>query len=91
MNKKELAQRVQEDLKSSKLKLTLPEVNEIVTLVFDNMRNQIVKGGSIEIRTFGSFYSRLVSRRNMATGGKLKKWTIFFKPFKEMKDGINNG
>ena len=90
MDKEELTKRVYEDLKSSKLKITKAEVSDIVTTVLNNMRNQIAVGGRVDIKSFGSFYSKLVKRRNISDNTFIKKWTIYFRPHKSLKEELNN-
>ena len=75
--------------------LTAREVEKIVIAFFAEISNQVVKGGRVEIRGFGSFSSRARgerSGRNPRTGAVVEitaKRVPYFKPGKEMRARLN--
>ena len=68
----------------------------MVKTIIDKMTNSLSKGDRIEIRGFGSFEIRFRSprkARNPKTGETVQtsgKYSIHFKPGKELKDRVNN-
>ena len=92
MNKSELIQALAE--KSN----IVPELaRSVVETMIDMMKQQLMEGGRIEIRGFGSFEMReygAYKGRNPHTGESVDvkaKRTPFFKCGKELKDMLNEG
>ncbi len=91
MNKSELieALSIQKDL-------TYKRAEEIVNLMFDSMAEELVNGGRIEIRGFGSFVVKdykSYTGRNPKTGEAIQvktKKLPFFKVGKELRERVNN-
>jgi integration host factor subunit beta len=75
--------------------LTVREVEHIVVVFFAEISAQVIKGGRVEIRGFGSFSSRARSERagrNPRTGALVEidaKRVPYFKPGKEMRTRLN--
>jgi integration host factor subunit beta len=75
--------------------LTVREVESIVVAFFAEISAQVVKGGRVEIRGFGSFSSRARgdrAGRNPRTGEVVEidaKRVPYFKPGKEIRDRLN--
>lgn len=75
--------------------LTLLEVESIVDIFFEEITEQLGRGGRVELRGFGAFTTR--SRegrigRNPRTGQSVTidaKRVPFFKPGKEMRERLN--
>lgn len=75
--------------------LTRKQTEFIVNIIFDSIKDALVKGGKIELRGFGNF--RLKHRkprraRNPKTGEKVEvsaKKVLFFKAGKGLKDALN--
>jgi integration host factor subunit beta len=92
MNKSDLI-----DILSRQLELPVPKVQDIVNKVFHTMGKALVSGDRIEIRGFGSFVVRDYdgyTGRNPKTGEiatVTPKRLPFFKPGKELAQGINQG
>ena len=55
MKKEELLEMIQKDLKSSGINLTKLQVNEVFSVVFKNVGNEISIGKNLTIRDFGKF------------------------------------
>ncbi len=90
MNKSELIEAL-----SLKNELTYKMAEEIVNLMFNTMTEELVDGGRIEIRGFGSFvvkdYKSYVGR-NPKTGEAIKvntKKLPFFKVGKELRERVD--
>jgi integration host factor subunit beta len=75
--------------------LSIREVERSVKCVFDCLANALATGHRIEIRRFGSFSIRLRPERiarNPKTGETIRKpskYSVHFKPGKEMRDRVN--
>ncbi len=71
------------------------EVELAVKYIFDEMARALSEGQRIEIRGFGSFQRRFRSARlarNPKTGAYVRKegkYSLHFKPGKEMRDRVN--
>ena len=90
MKKEELLEMIQKDLKSSGINLTKLQVNEVFSVVFKNVGNEISIGKNLTIMDFGKFESRYISRRkNFLENGTKKIWEIKFIPSKFLKTKIN--
>jgi len=91
MNKSELVEALAIDKN-----LTYKRSEEIVNLVFDSMTQELVNGGRIEIRGFGSFVVKdykAYTGRNPKTGEIIKvspKKLPFFKVGKELRERVND-
>nr|WP_320116111.1 HU family DNA-binding protein [uncultured Desulfuromonas sp.] len=91
MNKSELIEAL-----SLEKDLTYKRAEEIVNLMFDSMTQELVKGGRIEIRGFGSFVVKdykSYTGRNPKTGEAIQvktKKLPFFKVGKELRERVNN-
>jgi len=89
MNKSDLVEAV-----SKRAKITPQVAEKVVSVIFDEMTNELAGGGGIEIRGFGSFSIReyeAYSGRNPKTGEKIvvaPKKAPFFKVGKELKERI---
>lgn len=90
MNKSELIERLAE-----KCGINTMQAEEIVNLIYRQMRDTMVHGGRIEIRGFGSFVVKEYQPyqgRNPKTGEKIPvppKKLPFFKVGKELKERID--
>jgi len=90
MNKSELIEAV-----STKAQITKKRAEDVVNLIFDSMRDAIVKGDRIEIRGLGSFVVKeygAYTGRNPRTGESIQvmpKRLPFFKVGKELKDRVD--
>jgi integration host factor subunit beta len=90
MNKLELIQALKDATD-----LTKPEAVAVVNIFFNEMANELAKGGRVEIRGLCSFFVKeygSYSGRNPKTGEKVKikpKRLPFFKPGKELKDRVD--
>lgn len=75
--------------------LTRKESETVIETVFDSIVDSLRAGDKIEIRGFGSFRTRqrdARTGRNPKTGEPVAvpaRRVPFFKPSKELKDGIN--
>tara|TARA_R100001015_G_C4634626_1_gene201513 strand:+ start:2461 stop:2736 length:276 start_codon:yes stop_codon:yes gene_type:complete len=76
-------------------KISRRESEIVVDLIFDEISEEIAKGGRVEIRGFGSF-SLNETQDKRFVNPKTKKETIikgkkkaYFKPAKELKSRIN--
>lgn len=90
MNKSELIEAL-----SLQQNLTYKKSEEIINLMFDTMTEELVNGGRIEIRGFGSFvvkdYKSYVGR-NPKTGEAIQvktKKLPFFKVGKELRERVD--
>jgi len=69
----------------------------IVNTIFDSIGGELVQGGRVEIRGFGSFTIRsrdAREARNPKSGDVVmipEKRTPFFKTGKELRERVNNG
>ncbi len=90
MNKSDLI-----SLLAAKENLTTVQASRIVDLIFNGFKNELAKGGRIEIRGFGNFVMRdyrTYTGRNPKTGDKVEvkpKKFPFFKVGKELKEKVN--
>jgi integration host factor subunit beta len=90
MNKLELIQ-AQRDATD----LTKPGAEKVVTLFFNDMANELAKGGRVEIRGLCSFFVKdygSYTGRNPKTGQRVKiksKRLPFFKVGKELKERVD--
>ena len=90
MNKLELIQALRDANN-----LTKPEAEKVVTVFFNDMAEELAKGGRVEIRGFCSFFVkkyRSYTGRNPKTGQRVKiksKRLPFFKPGKELKERVD--
>lgn len=91
MNKSELIESL-----SLEKDLTYKRAEEIVNMMFDSMTEELIDGGRIEIRGFGSFvikdYKSYVGR-NPKTGEAIQvktKKLPFFKVGKELRERVDN-
>jgi len=81
---------------SKKENLTEKEASEIVGMILKGFSNELLKGGKIEIRGFGSFVVRnyeAYTGINPKTGKKISvaaKRSPFFKVGKELKAKVDN-
>jgi len=91
MNKSELIEAL-----SLEKDLTYKRAEEIVNLMFDSMTQELVKGGRIEIRGFGSFVVKdykSYTGRNPKTGEAIQvktKKLPFFKVGKELRERVDS-
>ena len=90
MNKLELIQALKDATD-----LTKPKAAAVVNLFFNEMADELAKGGRGEIRGLCSFFVkkyRAYTGRNPKTGKKVKikpKKLPFFKPGKELKEWVD--
>lgn len=76
--------------------VTRKDSEKIVEAILDSIVQSLRAGDKIEIRGFGSFRTRQRQARlgrNPKTGEKVPvpaRRVPFFKPSKELKDGVNN-
>ena len=90
MNKLELIQALKDATDLSK-----SEANAVVGLFFNEMSEELAKGGRVEIRGLCSFFVkeyRSYTGRNPRTGENVKikpKKLPFFKPGKELKERVD--
>ncbi len=75
----------------------IKKVDSAIGLLFDMMQKELVDGGRIEIRGFGSFVTRSYGSyvgRNPRTGESIEvtnKRLPYFKVGKELRERVNNG
>jgi integration host factor subunit beta len=75
--------------------LSLRDIDQIVSVFFDTITEQLAKGGRVELRGFGAFSTRDRdgrTGRNPRTGESVAvdaKRVPYFKPGKEMRDRLN--
>jgi len=90
MNKLELIQSLKDDAGLSKT-----EAASVVEIFFNEMSNELAKGGRVEIRGLCSFFVKeykSYTGRNPKTGEKVKiapKKLPFFKAGKELKERVD--
>ena len=90
MNKLELIQALKDATD-----LTKPQTAAVVDIFFNEMANELTKGGRVEIRGLCSFHVReygSYTGRNPKTGERVKitpKKLPFFKPGKELKERVD--
>jgi integration host factor subunit beta len=90
MNKLELIQALKDAID-----LTKPQAAAVVDILFNEMAQELSKGGRVEIRGLCSFFVKEYggyTGRNPKTGEKVKikpKKLPFFKPGKELKERVN--
>jgi len=89
MNKENLVELVQEQLKSTK-----KDAESVVTLIFDSISKSLKKGEDVAVSGFGSFVVKSKAARmgvNPKTGEKIHiaaKKVAKFRPAKALKDMI---
>ncbi len=77
--------------------LTLRDVENIVSTVFDQITAALAEGRRVELRGFGAFSTRARDARtgrNPRTGSAVKvdaKRVPYFKPGKELRERLNAG
>ena len=82
---------------SSELNLSSRKTTGIVNTILDSMTDELVNGGNVEIRGFGSFTVREYESyegKNPKTGKKTyvkPKKLPFFKVGKSLREDVNNG
>lgn len=92
MTKAQLIQRVSERVNG----LTKRQTEIVVNLIFDSIKDALVRGDKIEIRGFGGFrlrYRRPREGRNPKTGTSVQvppKKVPFFKAGKELKELVDS-
>ena len=75
--------------------LSIKEIDEIVTIFFDEISQRLANGGRVELRGFGAFSTRgrdARTGRNPRTGETVDvdaKRVPYFKPGKEMRLRLN--
>ena len=73
------------------------EIEQVVSIFFDEIAKRLAEGGRVELRGFGAFSTRgRESRigRNPRTGDTVEvpsKRVPYFKPGKEMRERLNAG
>ena len=71
------------------------EVEQVVTIFFDEIAKRLAEGGRVELRGFGAFSTRgrdARQGRNPRTGAPVEvasKRVPYFKPGKEMRERLN--
>jgi integration host factor subunit beta len=71
------------------------EVEQVVTIFFDEIAKRLAEGGRVELRGFGAFSTRgreARQGRNPRTGDTVEvpaKRVPYFKPGKEMRERLN--
>ena len=71
------------------------EVEQVVTIFFDEIAKRLAEGGRVELRGFGAFSTRARDARqgrNPRTGESVDvpaKRVPYFKPGKEMRERLN--
>ena len=77
--------------------LTQRDIELVVSSLFDEITQQLAKGGRVELRGFGAFSTRqrdARTGRNPRTGETVAvdaKRVPYFKPGKEMRERLNLG
>lgn len=77
--------------------LTQRDIELVVTSLFDEITDQLARGGRVELRGFGAFSTRqrdARTGRNPRTGETVAvdaKKVPYFKPGKEMRERLNLG
>ena len=91
MIRSELLQAIQADNPD----LRPEEVEQVVTIFFDEIAKRLAEGGRVELRGFGAFSTRgrdARQGRNPRTGDAVDvpaKRVPYFKPGKEMRERLN--
>lgn len=86
-----------EQLSLNNVQLNKRESELIVNTIFDSIGGELMQGGRVEIRGFGSFTIRsrdAREARNPKSGDVVmipEKKTPFFKTGKELRERVNNG
>ncbi len=86
-----------EQLSMNNEQLNKRESELIINTIFDSIGGELVQGGRVEIRGFGSFTIRsrdAREARNPKSGDVVmiaEKKTPFFKTGKELRERVNNG
>lgn len=86
-----------EQLSINNEQLNKRESELIVNTIFDSIGSELMQGGRVEIRGFGSFTIRsrdAREARNPKSGDVVmipEKKTPFFKTGKELRERVNNG
>jgi integration host factor subunit beta len=71
------------------------EIEQVVTIFFDEIARRLAEGGRVELRGFGAFSTRgrdALTGRNPRTGESVDvpaKRVPYFKPGKEMRERLN--
>lgn len=91
MTEKAFLKQLHKDLKGEGLVTNTSDTSKIFKIVIDNLSNVIIKGIELRIQNFGIFSSKLVNRTNIQNlaAGPIKRWGIYFKASKLLKDKIN--
>ena len=82
---------------TSELNLSLRTAISILDTILDSITDELVNGGNVEIRGFGSFtikHYKPYEGRNPKTGKKTyvkAKKLPYFKVGKELREAVNNG
>ncbi|ALC16674.1 DNA-binding protein [Desulfuromonas soudanensis] len=90
MNKSELVEAL-----ANEKNLTFKKSEEIVNIIFDSLSSELIRGGRIEIRGFGSFVVKdykAYMGRNPKTGEVIQvnpKKLPFFKVGKELRERVD--
>jgi integration host factor subunit beta len=90
MNKSELVEAL-----ANEKNLTFKKSEEIINIIFDSLSSELMQGGRIEIRGFGSFVVKdykAYMGRNPKTGEVIQvnpKKLPFFKVGKELRERVN--
>ncbi len=77
--------------------LRAEEIEQVVDIFFDEITERLAEGGRVELRGFGAFSTRERDARvgrNPRTGESVSvpaKRVPYFKPGKEMREGLNEG
>jgi integration host factor subunit beta len=91
MTKSELIEKIA----NKQNQLPMRDVELAVKMILENMTQELVNNGRIEIRGFGSFSLHFRGPRlgrNPKTGEKVElssKYVPYFKPGKELRDRVN--
>jgi integration host factor subunit beta len=86
-----------EQLSINNEQLNKRESELVINTIFDSIGGELVQGGRVEIRGFGSFTIRsrdAREARNPKSGDVVmiaEKKTPFFKTGKELRERVNNG
>jgi len=73
------------------------EIEQVVSIFFDEITKRLAEGGRVELRGFGAFSTRgrePRTGRNPRTGETVEvpaKRVPYFKPGKEMRERLNTG
>jgi integration host factor subunit beta len=76
--------------------LTIPEAEQALNAILDDMKAALIHGGRIEIRGFGSFSVRKRNARighNPRNGDSIpisERCAIYFRAGKDMREAINS-